>query len=40
MTEQGGAEGLTRQGLPKVFLVSNGPLMRDAIAAASCTSRR
>jgi hypothetical protein len=32
MTVEQAAEGLHRQGLAKVFMVSNGPLMRDAIA--------
>ena len=32
MTRRECAEALYRQGLPKVFMVSDGPLMRDAIA--------
>jgi len=33
MTPAEAAEGLYKQGLPKVFLVANGPLMNQAIAA-------
>ena len=40
ITPRDAAEGLAKQGLAKVFLVSDGPLIRKRSRAATCTARR